>query len=392
MSDEMRAFSAGAPREIRLPQVGDSELGPLKLLPGTWANVLPKERIEPDNLWVGRGSLKGKGKSQFDGCGWNLIALPFAEPDTFPGTCPDPDPKANPKLNYRLLMNQYNEVISFTTVDKNVPNRGITIDDSSSKNADQLVAALAYEQMIAQLRADDFPQSDKAGDPELPIHHEPGFFLHMKEQRIEDIDIGRLASIPHGSSVTALGRSVEGLDGPPDHLPEFHAFPEQLDRDVVHQVCKAEGAYLDPYRHFTKEPFKGVVRDRKFRGFSPADPMYPLRRCLPRNVVRTTVLPLDTTIQEAGITNIPFIVRQADATSMQSWFWIMELDEPGLGDKPRMVLAYAQFIFLDFFPRRDGPCDGLIRWPHISINVMEKIELPKEEMDPGYKAARALHK
>jgi hypothetical protein len=38
---------------------------------------------------------------------------------------------------------------------------------------------------------------------------------------------------------------------------------------------------------------------------------------------------------------------------------------------PVLRLQYSQVIFLDFFPRRDGAL-GLIRWPHISINTLEK--------------------
>ena len=57
---------------------------------------------------------------------------------------------------------------------------------------------------------------------------------------------------------------------------------------------------------------------------------------------------------------------------MRSTFWIMELNEEGPFGEPRLLLAYSQFVFLDFFPRRDGR-DGFIRWPHISINMMEKI-------------------
>ena len=52
-----------------------------------------------------------------------------------------------------------------------------------------------------------------------------------------------------------------------------------------------------------------------------------------------------------------------------------------------MLLAYSQFIFLDFFARRDGR-PGLIRWPHISINIMEKIEDPlPASQSPTAKAA-----
>jgi hypothetical protein len=63
---------------------------------------------------------------------------------------------------------------------------------------------------------------------------------------------------------------------------------------------------------------------------------------------------------------------------MRATFWIMELDEKDEKGRPRLVLAYSQFIFLDFFNRFDGR-PGLIRWPHISINMMEKIEWPEDE-------------
>ena len=57
---------------------------------------------------------------------------------------------------------------------------------------------------------------------------------------------------------------------------------------------------------------------------------------------------------------------------MRSTFWIMELNETGPTGDQRLVMAYSQFIFLDFFNRRDGR-PGFIRWPHVSINMMEKI-------------------
>ena len=94
--------------------------------------------------------------------------------------------------------------------------------------------------------------------------------------------------------------------------------------------------------------------------------------------MRTTVLPLDTELMEGGIVNIPIIERQADAASMKSTFWIMELDENDENGDPRLVLAYSRFVYLDFFPRFDGK-PGLIRWPHISINMMKKIAEPKKD-------------
>jgi hypothetical protein len=63
---------------------------------------------------------------------------------------------------------------------------------------------------------------------------------------------------------------------------------------------------------------------------------------------------------------------------MISTFWIMELEEQGLDGRPRLVMQYLQIVLLDFFQRRDG-MPGLIRWPHVSINTMEKIAEPTLE-------------
>ncbi len=370
MSDEFKTNTAYENREIKIATQGDPQLGPLKMLPGTWANIRPDDRD-------GDSPFKGKGNSPFDGRGWNLIALPFFE--------------SGQRRNYRLLMNQYNEVLSFKFIDDKVPNRGITRDANGNvSNADQLVAALDYEQMIAQIRAKDSAGSDLAGPDDLPIHHEPGFFLHMKEQQINGFDIGRLATIPHGDAATALGRS-RTFDGPPS-IPHLAGFPEGVAGNIADAVNRATdpGDYLHPYQMFTADPFKGVIPDTvPFPGFSPADANHLLSIGLPPNVVRTTELPLDTDVMEAGIVNIPFIVRQANAAVMRSTFWIMELDEMDANGNPRLVLAYSQFIFLDFFPRFDGR-PGLIRWPHISINMMEKIEDPNVEQteSPTYLAAK----
>lgn len=349
-------------RKIKIATMRNAALGPLQLLPGTWANVRPEHR--DGSNFKADGTLTGQSPSPFDGRGWNLIALPFAE--------------ANQFRNYRLLFNQYNEVLTFTKVDEAVPNRGIDGPQPAAQT-DQKVAALDYEQTIAQIAAKDVGESDVAGPPELPIHHEPGFFLHMKEQNVQGIDIARLATIPHGNSATALG-TARIFDGPPV-IGDLHGFPEGvLDGDIVAAVDAAtdEQAYLFPYNFFKNAPFKGVLDGTPFPGFDPANANALLQAGLPGNVVRTTELALDTTRLEAGIVNIPFIERQADAAEMRSTFWIMELDEIGLNGRPKLVLAYSQFIFLDFFPRRDS-VEGLIRWPHISINMMEKVEEPPEQ-------------
>lgn len=345
--------SAKENREIRPAVVGDPALGPLKLLPGTWSNLR-----DPDPA-----KEKDPNVNPLTGRGWNLIALPFHREAGGPP--------------YRVLMNQYNETLQFDRIDDNVPNRGI--DLSIPANTDQKVAALDYTQRIHQLRAADDAGTDLAGDDGIDIHHEPGFFLHMKEQTIQDFNIARLATIPHGNSATAVGKSVE-FDGPPT-IPPLSGLPEGASNfdtlDAMNRPGTPAAGYLAPYKHFIDNAFMGILSP-PFPGFNPVDTNALINAGLSQiadNVTKTTELVLDTDLMEAGIVNIPFIERQADAARMRSTFWLMEVDEDGPLGNPRHVLIYSQFIFLEFFPRRDGR-PGLIRWPHVSINMMEKVAMP----------------
>lgn len=291
---------------------GDSELGPLQNLPGTWR------------------SLPGRG--------WNLIALPFDDGE----------------LNYRLLMNQYNEDLTFTFVDKAVPNRGLS--PAGETDPDQFVVTLDYQQVIHQIAAEDSPDSGLAGVPGAAIHHEPGLFLHMLNRVTDEIDIARLATVPHGNAALGLGRS-DSFDGPPT-IPVFSALPIGVPAEVE------TNPYLAPYKTFVDQPFRNL--------FGPLDTNKLLRDALAASpVARTTVLHFNTTLDKAGINNIPFIERQADASEMQATFWIEELEEVDANGKPILQMQYSQLVMLDFFDRPDGT--GLIRWPHVSINTLRRI-------------------
>ena len=305
------------------PVAVESALGPLKLLCGTWANKpnLPRR-------------------------GWNMIALPFDKA----------------KGRFRLLLNQYNETLEFSRVgrvDVDIPNRGLP--EGGEADGDQFLAALDYEQMICQVDMVDRPESDKKGKEEDPIHHEPGLWLHIMNKTTDGLNIARLATIPHGNSVLALGRSTE------DHTPEVPDIPDisglpigGIDRD-----SDLGKSYLEPYTYFHKRPFNGLF-----------DPVFPNRLLQAANegqkIRKITKLEVDTMNETGGIVNTPFIERQADATFMKSTFWIQELEEQDEAGKPKLRLQYSQVVYLDFFERPDGK-EGLIRWPHVSINTMEKV-------------------
>jgi hypothetical protein len=183
-------------------------------------------------------------------------------------------------------------------------------------------------------------------------------------------DIARLGTIPHGDSVLAVGISEE-FDGAPT-IPEINGLPIGVTQDLENNP------YLRPYKEFNDAPFKGIVDFPGFPGFNPLKPNELLVGGVPGTVVKTTKLEVNTTTETGGISNIPFIVKQANAAEMKSTFWIQELDEKDKCGNPRLILQYLQVILLDFFPRRDGQ-PGLIRWPHVSINTMEKMEEPSRK-------------
>ena len=206
------------------PEPNDPELGPLKLLPGKWANV---------------PNLQGRG--------WNMIALPFMAP-----------PQGVPfSLNYRLLVNQYNEELEFTLVDKAVPNRGVRLAPGTPANTDQFLVTLDYQQSVKQIAADDFPKSGLAGPAGAAIHHEPGLWLHMTNGITDSLNIARLASIPHGDSVLALGQSSEHVGSL--SIPDINGLPIGADQDL-------KNPYLAPYKHFNDNLFQGL-----FNPISPND-------------------------------------------------------------------------------------------------------------------------
>ncbi len=310
------------------------------------------------------------------GTGWNMIALPFNQA-----------PPPNAGFKFRVLMNQYDEELRFTFVDDDVPNRGLLRPGET--DFDQLIVTLDYLQKISQVAAEDRPASGGLeGKPGLPIHHEPGLWLYERNLKPKDdqinwdkvseveLDVARLASIPHGNSVLAIGRS-EVHKGMPE-IPPISGLPSGRFEDVrtADYDFRAGPAdpYLEPYKHYIDHPFMGnVVGVPGFPGFSPAD-MNDILRFANKGVdiVRTTTLTVDSTRKSAGISNIPFGVREAEPVSMKSTFWIQELAERDKEGNPKLRLQYSQVVMLHFFRPREDEFPERAVWPHISIATLEK--------------------
>lgn len=93
-------------------------------------------------------------------------------------------------------------------------------------------------------------------------------------------------------------------------------------------------------------------------------------------IVRTTVLAVDSTRKSGGIRNLPFAVREAKPVSMKSTFWIQELAEKDADGMPLLRLQYSQVVMLQFFRPREDEHPGLAVWPHISIATLTKVPVP----------------
>jgi hypothetical protein len=310
--------------------------------------------------------------------GWNMIALPFQDA-----------PAAPAGFKFRVLMNQYREELRFDFVDDDVPNRGLSRIDAP--DPDQFVVTLDYQQKIAQVAAEDRPDSGGlAGLPGLPIHHEPGLWLYEKNRRSMDdqiigdqvsqveLKVARLASIPHGNSVLAIG-TADYHKGMPT-IPPISGLPAGRFEDVLSPDYDFKtDPYLEPFKHYIDNPFMGTAGGvPNFPGFSPADMNQILRfanEALEKQgveIVRTTVLTVDSTRKNAGIRNVPFSVREAEPVSMKSTFWIQELSELDRFGNPRLRLQYSQVVMMDFFRPREDEFPGRAVWPHISIATLEK--------------------
>ena len=69
-------------------------------------------------------------------------------------------------------------------------------------------------------------------------------------------------------------------------------------------------------------------------------------------------------VQNNGVANVPFLVKNANAVSLDAIFWIetvTQLNQPG--SDPFLQLQYTQRVILDF---------DNVHWPHISVATLVK--------------------
>ena len=293
------------------------DLGPLAQLQGSWAGAAFM--------------------------GWNVIAVPGPLVDGGPG-------------GFILEVIPYKETLKFTPVVV-AGNRGIYTDN---QQAEQQITGLMYEQIITSVCDTDVCR--KMGfPPETEIHAETGLLLYVKECVLSDgtadcgdaeFSIARLATVPHGNSVLALGTANTSTPVDNNFFGVASTMPVPVNSGEQFTL-----AYTDPY---TRVP--------QFEQFNQRDPNTFLQGTLgDAKITSMTTLNMSTKNQTGGILNIPFIKTDVQTMDMSATFWIQQIE-----GSDTLQLQYTQTIDLKFPGHGRNGIIPVI-WPHITINTLQKV-------------------
>jgi hypothetical protein len=302
---------------LALPDV----LGPLADLAGTWV-----------------------------GGGFNLISLP-----DFDSSPPSDGPKP-----FRLKLNATLETLQFIPIGGAVPNRGsLTAFGSTTGQPDIELHGLTYLQRVSDVVT------------KSALHIEPGIWINVPATTLLPVappTVVRLGTIPHGDALMAQGAAFTLPGGP--QIGTASSTPTQNPP----QPTPIPGPYFEPFKNPPLPP--GIPLP------AVQNPNVVLEAAiLGQNIIKTVVLiistnsvnvttpanatPPSTTISipapSGNIGNIPFVVRNANATRLDAIFWIETVQQPD--GSTFLQLQYTQTVILNFLG---------IDWPHISVATLIK--------------------
>jgi hypothetical protein len=175
------------------------------------------------------------------------------------------------------------------------------------------------------------------------MHVENGMIL-LLDRASKRNSIARLASIPHGDSVLAIGDW--GRAGDPLIFPPIWSLPSDQDPRRLRAFDDAKTAEFDP-----RNP--QATLEREIAG---------------QHVLHATFINVATS-GGGGILNTPFINREAKAAQFAGNFWIESVKDPTNKDHSFQQLQYVQTTVIEF---RDKPKAALGRWPHVNLNTLVK--------------------
>ena len=246
--------------------------------------------------------------------GFNMIAVP------------------NQKGDFSLLVAPYTETLSVVAIQATTPNRGLIVIEN--------IPTLQYSTVILDSTNNSL------------MHVECGFWeLCGCPERNNGFDIFRIASVPHGNAVEAMGSSSV-VNGRPVIDPGLSGLP-------VGDLPNLNG-YTDPY--IFPSP-----------GFSASSPNQTLINYLDtqeangQTVTKTVTLQISTQNQGA-IGNIASLRTNAKPTQFDATFWIETVEDSKTGETFQQ-LQYSQRIMIEF-PIQSDLSGQTIVWPHVNVNTL----------------------
>jgi hypothetical protein len=263
------------------------------------------------------GNLTGLAGHWQGGNGFNMIAVP------------------NQKGDFELLIAPYLEDLIVNKVPATTPNRGMTVIEN--------IPTLQYSTTISVLNVGS-------------LMHVEGGFWELSDPALNDgFDVFRIASVPHGNAVEAMGSSSVTA-GPPVIDPALCGLPTGA-------LPKISG-YTDEYIGLPKYP-----------AFSPEFPNVTLIKYLQDQEARglkvtQTVTLQVSTLNKGGISNIASLQANVIPTQFDATYWIETLEDAD-GNVFRQ-LQYSQRTLIEFPIASDAPGETIV-WPHINVNTLSLI-------------------
>ena len=256
--------------------------------------------------------------------GFNMIAMPDQQGE------------------FTLLVDSFTETMVVNAVPATTPNRGYKVIEN--------IPTLQYSTTISET-----PNG-------ALMHVECGFWEVSDPTLNSGFDIFRIASVPHGNAVEAMGNSSV-MEGPPTIDPSLNGVPTGALPPIF--------GYKDPYG----APFKYSNPQ-----FSPETPNQTLIDYLAAQekdgLMVTQTITLQVSTQNAGgMSNIASLrpsATQIDAipTQFDATFWLETLQDAK--GNTFQQLQYSQRILLDFPVKTDQP-GQTITWPHINVNTLRLV-------------------
>jgi len=160
---------------------------------------------------------------------------------------------------------------------------------------------------------------------------------------VQNQTIVRMSTIPHGDSLLAQSVFLTTVKGGPKITP-VSSLPTGPGVD--------EPGYLDPLLYPEDTP-DGIDYDMV------ANPNLVLKKAIKgQNIIESVVISVSTS-PVGGLVNIPFVVKNANAISLDAIFWIETVENDD--GSTFLQLQYTQTVILKFLG---------IEWPHITVATL----------------------